>query len=402
MKNANPPTSGSTEFQINSYLTLRLERGKTVIYVGGKEFRTCKYLLFKIPEAEIEDYSEIGSIDAAIERYSKDHELNKESLDPETEFWGHCSNLQAWAENNYDTRLLDMRLAFPLLKVLTDIGDSTAEWALKEQIAIRWNTGNKSLQKFLIEQRYLQYLGNEELRTLEINIWVVFNGRRIPVLNDTLLLRKSGIEDLSDVKGLFELSSLERLELQDNQLSNLPNAIGKLTQLESLDIGENRLETLPESIDNLTDLDYLNLRGNRLETLPESIGNLKYLEVLNLGNNNLKTIPASIGNLSSLSTLDLSNNNLKTIPASIGNLTDLWNLYLQGNQLRLLPDSIANIYLSMLDLRNNNLKTIPRSIVHGDIVSSLNAILLDGNPSLKLSQSVRNLIKSLEKRARAI
>ena len=38
------------EFRINEYLTLKLEEdGKTFIYVAGKLFRQCKYLLINIP-----------------------------------------------------------------------------------------------------------------------------------------------------------------------------------------------------------------------------------------------------------------------------------------------------------------------------------------------------------------
>lgn len=27
------------------------------------------------------------------------------------EYWGHCSNMQVWAENNYDSRLLHRSIA---------------------------------------------------------------------------------------------------------------------------------------------------------------------------------------------------------------------------------------------------------------------------------------------------
>lgn len=62
-------------------------------------------------------------------------------ITPEEEFWGHCSNLQAWVENNYDTRLLHSNIAFPLLKKLTEAGDPNTNKVFKEEIARRFESG---------------------------------------------------------------------------------------------------------------------------------------------------------------------------------------------------------------------------------------------------------------------
>ncbi|TFG01183.1 MAG: hypothetical protein EU541_00235, partial [Promethearchaeota archaeon] len=154
---------------------------------SGKEFLTCKYLLFEIPEADIEDYSDIESIDAAINRYGKEHKLKHELLDPETEFWGHCSNLQAWTENSYDTRLLDKRLAFPLLWALADEGDPQAKKAFKEEIARRLENGTPTVRTYLLREGYLEYLTEEELDTIT-TAWVKYKGERIPVIKNSLFL----------------------------------------------------------------------------------------------------------------------------------------------------------------------------------------------------------------------
>ena len=49
------------------------------------------------------------------------------TITPEQEFWGHRSNIQAWVECEYDTRLLHSNLSFPLLKALSDAGDPKAK-----------------------------------------------------------------------------------------------------------------------------------------------------------------------------------------------------------------------------------------------------------------------------------
>ena len=99
-----------SEFTVNSYLTLKLEDDKTNIYINNEKFIQCKYLLLHLSDSREKNLEDIDSIDAVAEML--DHSLesinnnNKNILDPKLEFWGHCSNLQAWFENDYDTRLL--------------------------------------------------------------------------------------------------------------------------------------------------------------------------------------------------------------------------------------------------------------------------------------------------------
>ena len=109
------------EFKVNEYITLKLEHGETNIYIDYKLFIQCKFLYLDIPIDKISSFDEIESIDEAAERIGQKVKQTEEKQIPtEVEFWGHCSNLQVWAENNYDTRLLHRNLAFPLLKTLAD------------------------------------------------------------------------------------------------------------------------------------------------------------------------------------------------------------------------------------------------------------------------------------------
>ncbi|MFW9929455.1 MAG: hypothetical protein ACFFD1_08700, partial [Candidatus Thorarchaeota archaeon] len=101
-------------------MSLKLENHRTIIYVNNHPFRQCMYLLLNIPVEKIKEYDEIKSIDEAASKLNRKMERNHNLIPPETEFWGHCSNIQAWADNNYDTRILHRNLAFPLLKALAD------------------------------------------------------------------------------------------------------------------------------------------------------------------------------------------------------------------------------------------------------------------------------------------
>lgn len=157
------------KFKINDYLSLRLEDGKTNIYVNKKLFRQCKYLLLKIPISESETDEEINSIDEAIEKLNKtfNSRNNKSiSISPEAQFWGHCSNLQAWYENSYNTCLSHRNLAFPLLKELTKAGDKSTKKIFKDEIAKRFAAGHITTIQFLLYNDYFNYLNKEEIECL--------------------------------------------------------------------------------------------------------------------------------------------------------------------------------------------------------------------------------------------
>ncbi|MFW9990321.1 MAG: Rab family GTPase [Candidatus Odinarchaeota archaeon] len=157
------------EFRVNDYLVLRLENNRTNIYVGGKSFTQCKYLLLNIASDRFEQYDELESIDEASEKLDDSmHGMNSKKcyISPETEFWGHCSNLQAWYENGYDTRLLHRNLSFSLLEALMKAGDPLAKKVFKEEIAVRIESGYPSVVMYLIKQNYLKYLTKEELQTV--------------------------------------------------------------------------------------------------------------------------------------------------------------------------------------------------------------------------------------------
>ena len=117
-----------------------------------------------------QDHWDIESIDEAYQNFNIGQygiNLDDIKLSPEDEFRGHCSNLQAWIENDYDTRLIHYNLAFPLLKRLTEAGDLLAKKVFKEEIAKRYKSGFPSVVKYLEEERYLEYLSKEELEVLK-------------------------------------------------------------------------------------------------------------------------------------------------------------------------------------------------------------------------------------------
>jgi len=146
-------------FKLNDFLTVRFERKETVIYVKDEPFKICKYLLMNVPLSEIYDYE---SIDQASEFYSKQLESKITpkhiGLSPEEEFKGHCSNLQVWVENKYNSCLLHKNLAFPLLKKLSSVGDPLAKEVFVQEIMVRFKSRATTVQIFLIQEGYIDFL----------------------------------------------------------------------------------------------------------------------------------------------------------------------------------------------------------------------------------------------------
>lgn len=157
------------KFKINDFLCLKLENSRTNIYINNKLFMQCKYLLLNISNLGLKSTKLINSIDDAVELLGPPLEIQNhatEILTPEAQFWGHCSNLQAWYESNYDTRLLHSNLAFPLLKKLTEAGDTRAKKVFKDEIAKRFEGGNLNSVIYFLENDYLSYLNKEEIECL--------------------------------------------------------------------------------------------------------------------------------------------------------------------------------------------------------------------------------------------
>lgn len=120
---------------LNPCMDLAWHDGKPTIFVNGEPFLQCSFLLATVPVTK-----DIISVD----------DLSKESRVLEGEdamtilgmtetevLQAHASNLIAWIENGYDTRILHSNLSFPLLKELARAGDVTARRVLQFEIESR-------------------------------------------------------------------------------------------------------------------------------------------------------------------------------------------------------------------------------------------------------------------------
>ena len=190
-----------------------------------------------------------------------------------------------------------------------------------------------------------------------------------------------------------------------------PETFFNLTSLEKLDLEYNQIEMLPESIGDLSLLKELSLRGNYLEELPKSLINLKHLKELDLRDNKLERIPPSLSKIESLNILIesityknekiyvkkgklyLANRDIKDIfeIKGLDKLKNLRELNLFGNEILEIKNLENLINLEILDLRKNNIKEI-KGLENFKYLYDLN---LNYNQILEIKglEMLKNLVK---------
>ena len=132
--------------------------------------------------------------------------------------------------------------------------------------------------------------------------------------------------------GLGDLGpALKFLNLNGNQISELPTELGTLTGLTYLDLGGNALTSVPTELGALTALTQLYLSFNAITAVPTELGALAALLRLFLNSNALASVPTELGALAGLTQLLLSNNQLTGVPAEFRTFNPSWICTLSGN-----------------------------------------------------------------------
>jgi len=270
------------EFKINEYITVKLEtfekdkgKSKTYIHVNGKRFSQCKYLMLNIPIDDVKYQDEIDSIDEAADSlgWTYDGQEGVEyEIDSETEFWGHCSNLQAWYENDYDTRLLHSNLSFPLLQRLTTVGDPLAKRVLKREIVERFESAYPTVVGCIVSERLLRFLNEEERELLikENFHSVLYAMKEFPyqlhVVLDIfyfLIDKSKGTDLLRDNFHVF-LGTIDKLNVynQYHAFSFLIESIKTKTLQDNMSLIDTQFLRLLSNIDDLQDFNIPGMMGD--------------------------------------------------------------------------------------------------------------------------------------------
>ncbi|MFX1327907.1 MAG: leucine-rich repeat domain-containing protein [Promethearchaeota archaeon] len=138
---------------INHLITVRLENEGIFIYIKGKKF-------LKYPSEYFYPINTIEQIDVN----EKNNQILKNPL--EKHFKELCFYLKKWVEKDYDTSILNKRLAFQLLERLVDCGEVKKKSIFKREIIKTIRSENYKDANFLIEFDYLEYLDENERNLL--------------------------------------------------------------------------------------------------------------------------------------------------------------------------------------------------------------------------------------------
>ncbi len=186
---------------------------------------------------------------------------------------------------------------------------------------------------------------------------VITSGDYISILDKAKVIRE-WMENNQDA-----LKRIEKLKIENCNLSFLPKEIKYFTGLKVLKLDGNAIVQLPSEIQFLTQLKDLSVVNNKLIALPSEISLLTNLRLLHLNDNQITVLPSEIKSLTKLEELALNNNKLSALPNEIGSITTLKRLFLDNNQLSALPSNMSSLKnLERIFLKNNRLKDFPKEV----------------------------------------
>ncbi|MCD9498181.1 leucine-rich repeat-containing protein kinase family protein [Photobacterium carnosum] len=137
-------------------------------------------------------------------------------------------------------------------------------------------------------------------------------------------------------------SSLEVLDLTNNQLSHLPKSFSQLTKLRILFISNNNFTELPTILGACPNLEMIGFKSNKITTV-NAAALPKKLRWLILTDNKIAALPEAIGDCIHLQKLALAGNALTALPLSMDKLVNLQLIRLSANALTVFPDQLLDL-----------------------------------------------------------
>jgi Leucine-rich repeat (LRR) protein len=180
------------------------------------------------------------------------------------------------------------------------------------------------------------------------------------------------------------LTQLTHLNLEYNQIKEIPKEIQFLIQLTELYLHSNHIEEIPKEIQFLTQLTYLLLYNNEINEIPTEIQFLIQLTGLFLNVNKIKKIPKEIQFLSQMTNLFLQNNHIIELSLEIINLRNLTNFYYHNNPIENLLNPIINRFI-------NRIKNKQIYNIHNDTQNVHSSSIQQS-----IKESIFNLLKQLK------
>ena len=211
------------------------------------------------------------------------------------------------------------------------------------------------------------------------------------ILKHNFLFLTAQITDERSFHQFFGITSnplkYDSMEIAWDDMTELPDEIGKYQNLESLVISNTKTRYLSNQLKRLRKLGALHIFCELAE-IPSFLGQMQQLKVLRL-KGDFEELPASFFAKSQIEFLHLSSQNLSQLPRSIGNLTDLKKLSIQSDQMEQLPDVFDQLRnLEHLHLSLPKLKSLPESF--GQLYG-IKTINFDADPLRRAGTSLKQI-----------
>ena len=153
---------------------------------------------------------------------------------------------------------------------------------------------------------------------------------------------------------LRNITMLEQLQLQENELEKVPEALSHLNQLTHLNLASNLIGQLPRDfMQPGSKLQELNLAANLIPNIvQDTFNNTVDISVINLAGNEIGNIDqGSLVRLSNLTELDLAHNRLTEIDGVFPSLSSLRLLNVSMNQLKWFDMAFVPKQLLVVDIQ---------------------------------------------------
>ncbi|CAI2357212.1 unnamed protein product [Caenorhabditis sp. 36 PRJEB53466] len=175
----------------------------------------------------------------------------------------------------------------------------------------------------------------------------------------------------------IELQDIVFIDLDDNDLTTLPDDFSSFDCLISFIASSNRFRKVPTCICNLDQLTYVDFSHNEISVLPDGLFDLPLTALLCSGNK-ITSIPEGIRRLApTLAYLDFSSNQLHRLQSQLKHLKALRVLKISKNKIEDFPSEMCSLELRTLDLAQNNMSFLPLDFVK---MTNLRNLQLDCNP----------------------
>ena len=197
----------------------------------------------------------------------------------------------------------------------------------------------------------------------------------------SLTIKNNNLESLPEN---FGKSNIQHLVIENTNISSFPESTS-MSELTDVVLKGNKFTEFPEILTEVENLSLLNIIDEDISSIPESLGKLGKLRSLIISGTNITSLPNVFDRLYKVSTLNFNDNkNLVSLPATIepvrydnGQLSYLRAIYLDGCGFASIPKEVVSPKFNLLSFRNNKITEIKKSDIES--LPAIHTLVLDGN-----------------------